>query len=283
VLMDDTEPSASSQFWGTGYSTSQELGTDAAILAEHRAIARVLTHSDGTPFLQVDNRLSNNPNVPTLFPLLDNPQSVAGLMAESEAWDYGMQPNYATLLDDMAYIDARPQDFIVLLSYDEGGRLAARRVQEATVLLGYSPGHIVDWADLEQDNLDLAVWPEEGVYPTRPIESMAPPQGSGCLTGTGAVCSGGGHNDLEVAPGIYRREFRACYDRGTPFGGCAVIVNDTSRSIAVPPSWLHQVYLHQITLNGGDVQSGGTFDPTGAIFIPGATSIAPHDALLLAH
>jgi hypothetical protein len=96
------------------------------------------------------------------------------------------------------------------------------------------------------------------------------------------VCSGGGHNDVQVAPGVYRREFRTCYDRGTPFGGCAVIVNDTSRAVAVMPSWLRQLYLHEITLDGDDVQSGGTINTSGALFIPGVTSVAPHDALLLA-
>jgi hypothetical protein len=150
------------------------------------------------------------------------------------------------------------------------------------VLLGYRPGHVVDWADLEQDSLDLAVWPEEGIYPTQPLESMAAPRGNGCLTGSGAVCSAGGHNDVQVAPGVYRREFRTCYDHGAAFGGCAVIVNDTSRAVAVSPSWLHQLYLHQITLNGGDVQSGGTINTTGAVFIPGVTPLAAHDALLLA-
>jgi hypothetical protein len=282
LLLDDTAGSMAAQFWGSGHASSQEIQTDAGVMGEHRQLAGMLTHSDGTPFLQVDNGINDGPGVKPTFPLLDNPRSVVGLMAESEAWDYGMQPNYATLLDDIASVDTRPRDFIVLLSYDQGGRAAARRVQEATVLLGYSPGHVVDWADLEQDNLDLAVWPEEGIYPTRPIESMGPPRGGGCLTGDGGVCSGGGHNDVQVATGVYRREFRACYDRGTPFGGCAVIVNDTSHAVTVPPSSLRQLYLHEITFDGGDVQSGGTIDTSGALFIPGVTSLAPHDALLLA-
>jgi hypothetical protein len=193
-----------------------------------------------------------------------------------------MQPYYTTLLDEMAYVDSRPNDFIVLLSHDHDGPALARRLQEATVLLGYKPGHVVDWADLEQNNLDLAVWPEEGIYPRQPIESMGAPGGSGCLAGTGVVCSTGGHNDLEVATGVFRREFGVCYDQGMPFGRCAAIVNDTSRPVSVSPSWLSQPYSHQITMTGGDVQSGGTIDTAGARFSPGSTTIPAHDALLLA-
>ena len=73
----------------------------------------------------------------------------------------------------------------MLLSYNYAGSAAARRMQAASVLLGYSRGHIVSWSDLEQDNRDLAIWPEEGIVPTRPRQSMRRPEGNGCLEGTG--------------------------------------------------------------------------------------------------
>jgi hypothetical protein len=172
----------------------------------------------------------------------------------------------------------------VPLSYGQAGAAdqdQSRRVQEATILLGYSPGHLVDWADLEQGSSDLAVWPEEGIYPTDPLESMSAPGGSGCLAGTGVVCSTGGHNDLQVAPGVYRREFGDCYEQSASVGACAAIVNTTASPVTVPASWLTQVYGHQVTLDGGDVQSGGTVELTGAPFTPGATTIPAHDATLL--
>ena len=50
-------------------------------------------------------------------------------------------------------------------------------------LLGYAPGHTVSWSDLETNNNNLAVWPEEGIVPTQPIQSMGQPAGASCLDG----------------------------------------------------------------------------------------------------
>jgi hypothetical protein len=115
----------------------------------------------------------------------------------------------------------------------------------------------VSWSDLDRDNDDLAVWPEEGIVPTRPRQTMREPTGEGCLEGTGRLCSTGGHHNIEIAAGIYRREFRDCDDRGVAFGRCAVIVNTTSRAITVKKRWLTSSYAHRITFVGGDVQTGG--------------------------
>jgi hypothetical protein len=112
---------------------------------------------------------------------------------------------------------------------------------------------------------------------------MAAPGGSGCLAGTGQVCSTGGHNDLQVAPGVYRREFGACYDDGVAFGTCAAIVNTTGSAVTIQSSWLTGVYGHQITFTGGDVQSGGQLSLAGSPFTAGATTVPAHDATLLSH
>jgi len=197
---------------------------------------------------------------------------------------------YLELLDTEAYTEHTANNFIVLLSEDPNGTLAPRRIQEATVLLGYSPGHIVDWADLEGSSTNLSVWPEEGIVPTNPVQTMNQPGGTGCFAGTGLVCSSGGHNDVQVASGkngtstggVFRREFKSCYNQGVAFGACAVIMNDTSAPITVQSSWLTQSYGHQITMNGGDVQSGGTVNLTGSSFSPSSTTIPADDALLLA-
>jgi hypothetical protein len=297
VLLDDTAASLRSQFYRSNvppdrqYTTSQELRTNAAVVHEHEALARVLRHADGASVTEVDNGISPNPWVRNTLPLLNQPGRVVGLTSEGNPWDYGFSPFYSDLLDVIAAVDARWRDFIVLLSNDRYAPLRARRVQEATVLLGYEAGHVVSGADLEQRKLDLSVWPEEGIYPTNPVESMRPPRGRGCLAGSGHACPARGHNDLRVArgwsrldrgAGVYRREFHDCYDRGVWFGRCAAIVNDTSRSVVVRDSWLRQSYAHVITMRGGDVQSGGRIDLTGAAFRPGATSIPSDDAILLA-
>jgi hypothetical protein len=186
------------------------------------------------------------------------------------------------MLDEMGYIDHTANGFQVLLSYDSSGSLQGRRVQAATILLGYSTGHTVSWSDLEQNSNNLAVWPEEGIYPTNPVQSMAAPSGTGCFAGTGINCPNGGHNDIQVSIGVYRREFGKCYNQGVAFGPCAAIVNDSGSSITVPASWLSQTYGHQITFSGVDVQSGGTIGLTGAGFSAGSTTIPANDAVLLA-
>ena len=110
---------------------------------------------------------------------------------------------------------------------------------------------------------------------------MTAPTGSNCLAGQGVVCSNGGHNSIQVASGIYRREFAACYNQGVAIGPCATIINTNSSPTTVQSSWLTQTYAHQITLNGGDVQSGGTINPTGTGFTPASTTIPANDAILI--
>lgn len=282
LMLDDTAASPSDQFYGSGFSSSAEIRSVRSILAEHRDMAAALTHRNGQPFLEVNNGLSVNPYLRPEFPLLNDPSNVVGLVAESDPISDGtLVSYYSTLLDDMAYVDHTANDFLVLLSYDQWGWDVARRIQAATVLLGYSPGHTVSWSELDQHSTDLAIWPEEGIYPTNPVQSMGAPGGRGCLTGSGHVCSIGGHRSLEVAPGVYRREFQMCYDRGVAFGSCAVVMNDTGGTVTVRSSWLKLHYGHQITMIGREVQAGGRIDVRGAPFSAGSTTIAPQDAILI--
>lgn len=283
LMMDDTQPTLSSELYYAGLQSTEEITTNAQLQAAHEAMAAALTHANGTPFLQIDNALNPNPYLAQAFPMLNRPASVQGLIAEGFPMDDGtLTPWYASLLDSLAYIDSTPNDFIVMLSYGSSGSLRARRVQAATELLGYDGNHVVSWSDLETDSGDLAVWPEEGIVPTDPLESMSAPGGSGCFSGDGQVCSAGGHNSIEVAPGVYRREFGDCYNRGVSFGPCAAIVNTNSSPVTVQASWLKQSYGHEITFNGGDVQSGGSLNLTGAPFVAGSSTVAADDALLLA-
>jgi hypothetical protein len=294
LMVDDTAATLPEQLYGTGspaYRSSSEIKTNAALLSAHREMAIAL----GARRLQVDNGLAVNPYERPGLDLLNATVGVRGLIAEGFPWSQGqLSPYYPTGLDEIAYVDtrlARKHDFIVLLSYATDGRQQARLVQEATMMLGFAPGQLVDWADLERNSLRLAVWPEEGLYPTRPLESMRAPGGPGCLAGTGLLCSRGGHNSLRVAgaggaqapgSGVYRREFARCYYLSRPIGGCAALVNDTGAPVTVQSRWLHRSYRYVIGLVGGDVQSGGRLDLRAAPFRPGVTSIAPDSALLLA-
>jgi hypothetical protein len=283
LALDDTGASPADQFYGSGFTRSQEIGTVRGILAEHKDLAASLTHTNGQPFVQVNNGLSVNPFLKPAFPELNNPGSVVGLIAEDDPIANGkLVTYYSTLLDDMSYIDHTQSNFLVLLSYDSSGAQVSRRIQEATVLLGFSPGHTVSWAALDRRSRKLQIWPEEGIYPTGPVQSMGSPGGRGCMTGNGHVCSRGGHRSLEVAPGVYRREFRQCYDRGVSFGSCAVIMNDTGHKVTVKARWLRLGYHHRVTMIGREVQTGGRINVHGAAFIAGKSAIGARDAILIA-
>jgi hypothetical protein len=287
LMMDDIGSTVSQQLYGSGYSSSSEINTNSGMLSAHEKMASAVTHTDGSPFLQIDNGISPNPNVAPPFGLLNHPGTVNGLIAEGAPEDDGTMPatswEYTTLLDEMAHVDHTSNDFMVLLSYDPSGSLTSRRVQAATVLLGYSPGHTVSWSDLEQNSTNLAIWPEEGIYPTDPVQTMSEPSGAGCLTGNGTVCTGGGHTDLQVAPGVFRREFKECYNQGAPIGPCAAIVNGNSSAVTIKSSWLTLPFHHQVTMQGGDVQSGGTVNVTGSSFTPDSTTVGGNDAVLLSN
>lgn len=288
LMMDDQSASLSAQlYYATcGCGSSEEVSSTPALQTAHESMSAAMTRSDGLPYLQIDNGLPPNPYLSQGFRMLDPATGMEGLISEgAPEYDGTLDPFYSTLLDQIAYVADDTSGFVVPLSYGAAGasyQQRSRRVQEATILLGYSPGHLVDWADLEQGSSDLAVWPEEGLYPTSPVQSMGAPGGSGCLAGTGAVCSTGGHNDVRAARGVYRREFRACYDQGVQFGPCAAIVNTTASPITIRSAWLTQSYGHQITFSGGDSQSGGAVNLTGSLFVPNSTTVGAQDATLLA-
>jgi len=288
LFMDDQAPGIGVQFYSASNGTSSnEISTDSALQAAHANMSAAMTKSGGTAYPQVDNTIPNCGNpFETNQGLSMITGNVEGLLAEGCPMTNGsLIAFYPGILDDMAWVNKNTSGYTVLLSYGAAGAgylAQSRRMQEATVLLAYEPGRVVSWAELEQGNNALSVWPEEGIYPTGPVQSMGSPSGSGCLAGTGSYCLSGGHNDLQVASGVFRREFNTCYNQGTLFGSCAVIVNTTGSAITVQSPWLTHAYNHQITLNGGDVQAGGTINLGGASFTAGSTTVAAHDAILLA-
>jgi hypothetical protein len=278
LLMDWQTPGLSQQlFYSTcGCSRTSEVRSDAALRANHGAMSAALTHRNGAPFLQADNSLPANPFLPQGLDMLHRSTGVRGWMAEGLPESGGtMDPYYSTLLDQIAYVAKKTSGFVVPMSSGDAGaayQAQSRRVQEATMLLGYTRTHLVDWDNLEEGSTDLSVWPEEGIVPTHPLQTMHAPGGRGCLAGRGKVCS----------RGVYRREFSACYLRKHPFGACAAIVNTTGHTVTIRKSWLKIRLHHQITFVGGDVQSRGQLALTAAAFIPGSAQLGPHDAVLLA-
>ncbi len=198
--MDWQSASLASELYGSNCNctSTAEIANNAGLQAAHAEMSAALTHADGQPFMQVDNSLGTNSWLPQGFNMLDHRIGVVGLSVEGEPLNYGvLDSSYSTLLDQMAYIDNRTNSFLVVLARGAAGapyELRSRRVVEATMLLGYKPGHLVDWEDLEEGYGSLPVWPEEGIVPTGAVQTMRGPGGSGCLAGTGNVCSFGGHN-----------------------------------------------------------------------------------------
>jgi hypothetical protein len=263
-----------------------QIGSDRSLRAAHTKMSAALTHRNGSRFIQADNSLPPSPFLPQGMRMLNHRIGVDAFTVEGEPMSNGkLMAFYSTLLDQIAYIETRTRGFVVPMSRAPANApylAQTRRVQEATMLLGFRPRRLVDWANLEDGSGRLAVWPEEGIYPTSPLESMAAPGGRGCLAGTGVACSRGGHLSVQVAAGIYRREFRSCYRRRIAFGGCAAIMNTTGAYVTVRPAWLRRHYRHRITFAGGDVQSRGTVNLTRARFSVRSAVIPPHDAILLA-
>jgi hypothetical protein len=282
LMMDDSPASLHLALYDSGFETSNELTSDAQVDAMNTQVAGAMTHQNGSPFLQVDNGITPNQYLPPGFGRLNN-AGTHGLLTEGIPMSDGtFTIYYDNLLDEMAYANTKTNGFIVLLGEDDTGSLQARRDQAATVLLGYSPGHEVSWSNMDHDSPNLSIWPEEGIYPAQPVQSMPTPGGSGCLSGDGSSCSTGGHNALEVASGVYRREFGRCYNRGVAFGPCAVIVNWNDTPVTTQAGWLTGTYAHKVTMTGGDVQSGGTIDVSGGSYAAGA-SLPAHDSLILSH
>ena len=67
---------------------------------------------------------------------------------------------------------------------------------------------------------------------------------------------------LRAEGGAYVREYRACYYRGRPLGGCAFIVNSDANA-SLPRPRLEGDYRHTVVLSGGMVLEGGTVSVEG--------------------
>lgn len=254
--------------------STQELPNDAAVVAGHINFVSALSHNNGSKmyflYQQAYPWWTLNLDQTALM-TTDRYLGVTceGCLAEISPGPVVNPINYGPYLDEMAATNKTPGAFTVMSkgSYPAGSaaQVLQRLVTLGVVWLGYSEGHTIVQPDLERNTNNLAIWPEDLIYPDDPVESMA----------TGSA-------DLEVSPGVYRREFAYCSQSGRYFGPCAAVVNATASTVAIQSSWLRKAYHHVITLVGGDVLSGGIANLSGAPFVAGATTIQAGGALLLA-
>ena len=287
-LMDETSAHNINQFYGPGAGmcpenpnsmpapdlcpSTEETPTDPALVQAHEAMFSALTHTNGSAMKLFFNGVTFRGGEPTDLDLIAEGTNVYAGMCEDCVVSHGtFRPStYPSELNAMAAIDAIPNASFIELNVGNAPAGSALQVQERTITaamawLGYSPGHTIVFPNLEYSSKGLAIWPEFNVVPANPIESMHT-----------------SYADVQVGARVFRREFAACYNFGTPIGQCAAIVNgQTSGSITVNRAWLRQSYGHVLVLAGGDIASGGKISLTAQTFNPPATSIPAGHAVLL--
>ncbi|HEV7179922.1 MAG TPA: hypothetical protein VGN11_08620 [Candidatus Baltobacteraceae bacterium] len=274
--MDDTSDSLLTQFYGPGggfchglCASTEELADDDAVVRAHGTFADSLTHSNGSPMKFFFNGLTftnRNSPVPRLF---QRGGQFVGVICENCIVNNGtLRPNmFEKVLDAMAAIDQTPGASFVELNTGKSAagsddQITQRLVTTAVAWLGFSEGHTIVWPDLEFNTSNLAVWPEDGIYPTAPVETMSRSAGA-----------------ISVEPGVWRREFSACYESGKPIGACAAVLNGSGGVVTVRPEWMRLQYHHTIALSGGDTLSGGTISRVSSD--TNSVQIQPGQAVLL--
>jgi hypothetical protein len=279
--MDNTKGNVVGQFYGPGggmchntsnhlCSTTQEVPTDAAVITEHADLANSLTHTNGTPFQGFYNSLGFTNGVADLN-VLASSSHFTGAVCESCVVSLGtFRPTmYAYTLNTMAKVNATASGHFVLLSQGvspagSSAQIAQRKITTAVTWLGYSPTHTIIFPNLEANTSQLNVFPENSIVPMTPLQTMS----------SGAV-------NLQVAPGIYRREFASCYNAGVAIGPCAAIVNATGGNVVIRSTWLHEAYGHVVDPIGGTIPQGGHVSLTAVRFVPNSTVIAPAQGMLI--
>jgi hypothetical protein len=282
-FMDNTKGQVFAQLYGPGggfcandppddyCETSEEYPTDASVPVAHAALAKALVHTNGEPMQFFYNGVTFADNEMSDLNVLQSSSQFVGAVCEDCVVSSGVfRPTiYAEVLNAMAQVNATSGIFVELSNGESASGSAAqieqRMVVAAMLWLGYSSGHTVAFPNLEANTTNLAIWPEYNIVPTDPLESMT----------TGAT-------NLQVAPGVYRRDFGACYNAGVAIGRCGAIVNASSSTVVVLRTWIEQSYGLVITVSGGDILSGGKVVMTEK-FVPNTTTLGPGQGMLLVY
>jgi hypothetical protein len=239
------------------------------LVLAHANFVNAMTHSNGSPMYFFYQQASfNNALDVSAFKTTNR---FVGVTCEGciSTWATPVRTNmYAPVLNEMAAVNASSGAYL-LISHGNSfagsaTQILQRLVTTGIVWLGYSEGHTIVEPNLETNTKKLAIWPEDLIYPSSPLQSMNTSS-----------------NDLLVAPGVFRREFASCYQQGVLFGPCAIVVNANATTVTIQPSWLHQTYQHVMTVSGGDVLSGGVANISGATFIAGSTWVQAGGAIFL--
>ena len=255
--------------WPALCHSTQEIATDAAEVLAHSNFVNAMSHRDGSPMRFFYQGSSFNYALDSSAFITTT--SFIGLTCEgcvATDPDVVRPSQYTKVLNGMAATNASPGAY-VLISHGSAptgsvNQILQRLVTTGIVWLGYSQGHTIVWPNVEDNTTNLAVWPENLIYPSAPLQSMS-------------VSA----NDLRVAAGVYRREFASCFQKSIAIGPCAAIVNANVNAVTIQSGWLSQTYRHAVTLSGGDQLSGGVANITGSSFTANITSLQGTGAILL--
>ncbi|MBV8636791.1 MAG: hypothetical protein JO322_01785 [Candidatus Eremiobacteraeota bacterium] len=280
-LMDDTSSVLKSQTYGpgggfckgggtlNGYCTrTQEWTNDTDVVNAHGTFVSRLKHVNGAPMRVFYNGVSFDASGSPRVELLRLSSQFVGAICENCVVNNGtLRANmYAKVLDTMALIGQTPNAAFVEQNTGKSppgsdDQIAQRLVTTAMAWLGFIDNRTIVFPNLEFNTTNLAVWPENDIYPTQPVQTMRR-----------------GNGDLSVGASVWRREFAQCYLRGKPIGPCAAVVNGSSASVTPSQNWFTARLSHAVALKGGDALNGGTvsLDSQSA-----STSIDPGHALLL--
>ncbi len=278
--MDDTSTTMDRQFYGPGggfckeaigmpngiCTSTAEIADDRSLQQAHETFVNALRKTNGSQMKFFYNGVGFGPEGPRIA-LLSNSQFV-GAICEGCVVATGTLRTamYAKVLDAMAAVNKMPRVSFVELNTGaspEGSddQIAQRLVTTAMAWLGFKPGQTIVWPNLEYNTRNLAVWPEDNIYPAGPLQTM-----------------NDSSRELQVAPLVWRREFNACFNNSRPIGPCAAVVNGSAAPVTVSSSWFRNRFDHALQLRGGDSLNGGSLDFTSA---PSAVTLAPGHAILL--
>jgi hypothetical protein len=256
--------------WPTYCHSTEEIPDDADEVLARVAFVNAMTHENGSSMQFFYQQASFKDALD--ISALEATSHFVGLSCEGCVSSTGLPTRtnlFAGVLNEMAAVNKTNDSYLLISkgSSPEGSatQLLQRMVTTGVVWLGYEEGRTIVRPNLESDTNRLAIWPEDLIYPSKPLQSMF----------SGAA-------DLAVSSDVYRREFAACYNKGRLFGHCAVVVNARSGAVTIRQSWLRQVYHHAVTVTGGDELSGGMADLSGNAFIADETTVRAGAALLLA-
>jgi hypothetical protein len=256
--------------WPSKCTSTEEIPDDAHMVLAHANMINAMSHSNGSPMNAFFQQISFNDALDASAFTTTTP--FRGITSEgsisSPAYP-ALALRYSWVLDEMAEINAVGGMFLLTTQGNSPTGSSTQTLQRMLTTgfawLGYREGRTIVWPDLEQNQPNkLPIWPEDLIYPSQSVQRMA-----------------AGHADLEVAAGVFRREFSRCYQKGVYFGACASVVNANRYAITVETSWLSSGYHHMVTLIGGDVLSGGTAQISGAPFIAGTSQVQAGGAVLL--